>query len=259
MTESSTRLEIRDGTMRLTLSRPDKLNAIDGPMEEALRACIDELERRDDVRALLIRATGRYFSAGFDLSHRVTEMTELKGLEYRREYRRMHEMFDALEQSEKPSIVAIQGACIGGALELALSCDFRIAAEVAVFRLPEIGLGVIPGSGGISRLTRTVGPAWARWLALAGEPVDAARALAIGLVHEVTAAEELDARADALIEKLVAIPGNAAGLAKLAIDTCERLDRATGRDVERIVNSLLVPSEEHARRLMEIRSRGPRE
>jgi enoyl-CoA hydratase/carnithine racemase len=83
--------------------------------------------------------------------------------------------------------------------------------------------------------------------------VDASRALAIGLVHEVTAPEELDARVESLVRDLVAIPGEAAGLAKLAIDACERLDRATGRDVERIVNSLLVPSAEHKRRLAELR------
>jgi enoyl-CoA hydratase len=259
MTESSTHLEIRDGALRLTLSRPEKLNAIDGPMEDALRAAIENLERREDLRALLIRATGRYFSSGFELSNRVTRMTELEGVEYRREYRRMHEIFDALERCEKPSIAAIQGPCMGGALELALSCDFRIATEAAVFRLPETGLGVIPGSGGISRLTRTVGPSWARWLALGGQSVDADRALVIGLVHEVTPVEELDARADALLEDLVAIPGNTAGLAKLAVDTCERVDRATSRDVELIVNSLLVPSEEYARRLTELQSRRRRE
>jgi enoyl-CoA hydratase/carnithine racemase len=253
MTGSSTRVEVRDGALWLTLSRPDKLNAIDGPMEEALRASLEELEQRDDVRTLVIRATGRYFSAGFDLSHRVAEMTQLRGREYRREYRRMHEIFDALERSEKPSIAVIQGPCLGGALELVLSCDFRIATEAAAFRLPEIRLGVIPGSGGISRLTRIVGPSWARWLALGGQSVDAMRALAIGLVHQVTAAEDLDASVDSLVRDLVAIPADAAGLAKLAIDACERLDRATGRDVERIVNSLLVPSDEHQRRLAELR------
>jgi enoyl-CoA hydratase/carnithine racemase len=253
MTDSSTRLEVRDGAVWLTLSRPNKLNAIDGPMEEALRASLEDLDRRDDVRALVIRATGRYFSAGFDLSDRVAEMTGLQGLEYRRRYRQMHELFDALERSEKPSIAAIQGPCVGGALELALSCDFRIAAEAAFFRLPEIRLGVIPGSGGISRLTRTVGPSWARWLALGGQSVDATRALAIGLIHEMTEAHELDARVASLVRDLVGIPKEAAGLAKLAIDACESLDRATGRDVERIVNSLLVPSDEHKRRLAELR------
>ena len=256
MTEPSARVEVRDGAMRLTLTRPEKLNAIDRPMEEALRTCVQEIDRRDDVRVLLIRSTGRYFSAGFDLSDRVAGMTAFSGPEYRRRYRELHEPFDALERSEKPSVVAIQGPCIGGALELALSCDFRIAADAASFRFPEIGLGVIPGSGGISRLTRTVGPAWARWLALAGRSVDAARALAIGLVHEVTPADALDERVESLIRDLVAIPADAAGLAKLAIDTCERLDRSAGRDVERIANSLLVPSEEHARRLAALRSRG---
>jgi len=253
MNESSTQLEVRGGALWLTLSRPEKLNAIDGPTEQVLRGCLADLERRDDLHALVIRATGRYFSAGFDLSGRVAEMTRLSGPEYRREYRAMHEIFDALERCEKPSVASIQGHCLGGAVELALACDFRISAEAATFQLPEIRLGVIPGSGGISRLTRIVGPAWARWLALGGQSVSAARALAIGLVHEVTAAGELDARVESLVQDLVVIPPDAAGLAKLAIDACERLDRATGRDVERIVNSMLVPSDEHRRRLAELR------
>ena len=92
MSESSTRLEVRSGALWLTLSRPEKLNAIDGPTEQALRASLADLERRDDVRALVIRATGRYFSAGFDLAGRVAEMTRLSGAEYRREYRGMHEI-----------------------------------------------------------------------------------------------------------------------------------------------------------------------
>jgi enoyl-CoA hydratase/carnithine racemase len=254
MSESSARVEVRDGTLRLTFQRPEKLNAIDREMEDALRSCAGELESRDDVRVLLIRATGRYFSAGFDVSGRVANMTKLEGSAYRRAYREMHDLFDALERSEKPSVVALQGPCLGGALELALSCDFRIAADAASFRFPELELGVVPGSGGISRLVRLVGPGWARWLALGGQPLTAREALAIGLVHEVVPDGELEERVDLLVGHLASLPRDAVGLAKLAIDTCERLDRGSARDVERIVNSLLVPSEEHAARLAKLRS-----
>jgi len=254
--DSNASTDLRSGVLRLTFQRPEKLNAIDEEMEQALRTCTAELESNNDVHVLLIQATGRYFSAGFDLSGRVAKMMGLEGAAYRREYRAMHEMFDALERSEKPSVVALQGPCLGGALELALSCDFRIAAETASFHFPEIGLGVIPGSGGISRLTRLVGPAWARWLALAGQPVNAREALSMGLVHEVVADGELGRRIDSFVGHLASLPREAVGLAKLSIDTCERLDRGSARDVERIVNSIRVPSGEHANRLATKRSNG---
>ncbi len=254
MSGSGATVLVREGVLRLTFERPEKCNAIDRAMEEVLRSCAAELESRDDLRVLLIRAAGRYFSAGFDVSGRVAEMSRLEGSAYRRAYREMHELFDAFERSEKPSLVALQGPCLGGALELALSCDFRIAAEAASFRFPEVELGVVPGSGGISRLTRLVGPGWARWLAVAGEPVTARQALEIGLVHEVVPDDALEQRVDRLAARLAALPREAVGLAKLAIDTCERLDRGSARDVERIVNSLLVPADEHAAGLAGLRS-----
>jgi enoyl-CoA hydratase/carnithine racemase len=249
-------VEAENGVLRLTLQRAEKLNAIDGEMEEALRTCVGELESRDDIRVLLIQASGRYFSAGFDLDGRVADMTRLEGATYRRAYRALHDLFDSLERSEKPTVVALQGPCLGGALELALSCDFRIAAEAASFRLPEIGLGVLPGSGGISRLTRLVGPGWARWLALAGQPVDASRALSMGLVHEVVADDELTERIEAFVAHLASLPGEAVGLAKLSIDACAQLDRGSARDLERIANSILVASKEHAKRIATSRSGG---
>ena len=116
-------------------------------------------------------------------------------------------------------MLAAQGSCLGVGIELAASCDFRLAAEGVKFALPEISnLGVLPASGGISRLTRIVGPAWAKWIAMACQPVDAQQALAMGLVQAVYPAAGFAARARAFCDQLASFPREALGLAKLAID-----------------------------------------
>jgi enoyl-CoA hydratase/carnithine racemase len=166
----------------------------------------------------------------------------LRGSNTRREYRfeAHHDAFDFMETIEKPIILAAQGHCVGVGLEMGVSCDFRLASNEATFSLPEIAnLNVLPASGGISRLTRLVGPHWARWLAMAGQVVDAQQALQIGLVHAVYPAEEFPARVQALAHHLASMPREPLGLAKLAIDTAAEVDRRTARDFDRLAQTLL--------------------
>ena len=156
-----------------------------------------------------------------------------------------HDLFDAIEQVEKPVILAAQGHCLGVGVEMGVSCDFRLASEGATFGLPEVqNLAALPGSGGISRLTRTVGPHWARWMAMACERVDARQALAIGLVHAVYPAEEFGERVQAFARKLASMPREALGVAKIAIDTADTFDRATARVFDRFAQTLLFTSDE---------------
>ncbi|OJZ76169.1 hypothetical protein BRW65_01710 [Mycobacterium paraffinicum] len=245
MTQSAALLT-RDGpVLTLTWNRPDKLNAIDRQAENALRTAISTFADDSALRVLLIAGRGEYFSAGFDVGHRVDDDQDPSGVKLRRRYREIHDLFDLFEQVEKPVVVAAHGPCLGGALELALSCDFRLAATPARFGLPEIKLGVLPGSGGTSRLTRTVGPAWARWLVMAGKAVTAEEALRIGLVHAVYPPDLFADEVADFVAKLAALPGEAVGMAKLAIDLADRLDRASGRDLERMANTTLMTSQEH--------------
>jgi len=137
--------------VRFTIDRPAKLNAINEPVERALCAAVDRLERDPALRVLVIRARGAYFSAGYDMHYRVDDAHDAGGVALRLRYREVQDLFDRIERVEKPVILAAQGPCLGGALELALSCDFRIAAEVASFGFPELKLAVLPGSGGVSR------------------------------------------------------------------------------------------------------------
>jgi enoyl-CoA hydratase/carnithine racemase len=251
--DSEARLD-RDGpVLTLTFTRDGKLNAVSPPMLDALWSAVDEAGGDPAVRVLVIAGEGRYFTAGMD-AHRTGEALGLMipegtpGSEFRRHYRALHRLFDELEAIEKPVVLAAQGPCLGVGVELGVSCDFRLASSRATFGLPEIpGLGVLPGSGGISRLTRLVGPHWARWLAMAAQTVDAEEARAIGLVHRVIPEERFNDEVAAFARHLAGLPAEALGLAKLAIDAAADTDRTTARNVDRIANTLLVLSDEHRR------------
>jgi len=241
------------GVLTMTLSRDRKLNAITPAMLDALRGAVAEMIERDDLRVLVLAAKGRYFSAGIDIATldpapgRTSDGSS-SGVTLRATLRRLHEFLDSLESLEKPVIHAAQGPCLGLGLEIAVSCDFRFAAESARFALPEIPkMGVLAGSGGISRLTRLVGPHWARWLAMASRPMGAAQALQVGLVHDVYSDEAFADAVQAFAAELVKLSPEALGLAKLAIDTAATADRRTARDFDRVANTTLILSEQNLR------------
>ncbi len=164
----------QENVLEVTFNRPEKYNAISDGMLDGLRVAIDTFATRRELRVLLLRAVGKYFTAGVELNPDISPDVE-STLDGRAWYRRkFHSLFDEFEAVEKPIVAAHQGPCLGGGLELSLSCDFRLAAKSARYSLPEIDIGALPGSGGVSRLTRIAGPHWARWLVMAGETVDSA-------------------------------------------------------------------------------------
>ncbi len=249
--------EERGGVLALTFNRPKQLNALNAAIFGALADAVDTMIERDDLHALLIKSTGRYFSAGLDIhggneqrpdgtaeSPQLTPEFGGDPIKARRWYRGMRRtsvkaIAESIEVLEKPVIVAIHAPCLGGALEFALSADFRLAAASSEFGLPEVLLGVLPGSGGMSRLTRLVGPAWARWLVLANQRVSAERALTMGLVQDVYPDDEFEERVWAFATHMATMPPQLFGLGKLAIDLCADLDRYQGRNVEVIANGQL--------------------
>ncbi|MGR3322488.1 MAG: enoyl-CoA hydratase/isomerase family protein [Sagittula sp.] len=244
--------ETRGPVLIAAFNRPDKLNAITRDMALALKAAHESFAADTSLRVMLIRAEGRYFSAGADITGDLlpdpnqTSQTAFRAW-YRASTSSLHPMFDAFEACEKPVVVAHQGPCLGGALEMSLSCDYRIASTAATYGLPEIDLGGLPGSGGMSRLTRLVGPAWARWLAVAGETVSAEQALTMGMVQAVHPPERFEAEVMAFCERLAAKPPEAVAAGKLAIEMIADLDRAQGRNVERLTVGSLVMGEEFGR------------
>lgn len=257
MTETSpAHLTEKDGVVTVTFDRPDKLNAINAAMIELLWQAVSDMQTRDDLGALVIRAQGPYFTAGIDISG--IDISERTMRQYLRDCREHTALYDAFERLDRPVILAAQGHCFGAGVEMAVSCDFRFAAPSATFRLPEINLAVIPGSGGISRLSRLVGPQWVKWLAMAGQALDAHRAREIGLVHEVYPDAEFHDRVHEFAKQLAALPRDAVGIAKLTAGLCENTDPASARHVEHIANATLTFGDEHKNRVAEFNERSRR-
>jgi enoyl-CoA hydratase/carnithine racemase len=230
----------RDGAVSIiTLSREEKLNALSGELERDLGAALDSEDVRSSACVVLTGA-GRAFSAGADITE-FRERTPEAVIAYYRETGGVYERVAALPQ---PTLSAIHGYCLGGGLELALTTDFRIADETAVFGFPEVSLGIIPSSGGTHRLVRLVGPGRAKELFLLGGRLDAAAALTAGLVNEVVGTGTALERALELARQLAELPALAASLTKRAIDLMPETSREAGILIERLAYGMLAQSDE---------------
>lgn len=185
----------KDGRIgRLTLNRPELLNAMNYQGALDMNRAAEMIREDPDLRLVLIRGAGRAFCTGIDLK-------QLQAGETPQEY---YEKWDRalriLEQSEKVLICAMRGYALGGGLQLALACDIRIATEDCQLGLPAIREGIIPGLGTF-RLPRYIGLGRAKWMSLSGENVDGRRAYEIGLVDHVVNPSEFDQEVSALVEK----------------------------------------------------------
>ncbi|QQD19527.1 enoyl-CoA hydratase/isomerase family protein [Spongiibacter nanhainus] len=240
-----------DGILIATLNRPDKLNALTGQTMQLFEEALLRFRDTPELKVMLIRATGRYFCSGADLRDRSGEPEKpaTTGVAIREKHRLglhgMHRIYDEMEHIEKPIVVAHQGTCVGGGLEMSLSCDFRLAAKSASYAFPEGKFGVLPASNGVSRLTRIVGPHWARYLIMANLPADADRALTMGLVHEVYPDENFDEDAMNFCRHIAKQNAEQMGTAKIAIELCSEVGRDQARHVERMANSALMLNPEY--------------
>ena len=178
----------REGAVaKLTINRPDKLNALDVNVVNELGGKVIEISEEPDIRAVVLTGAGKACVAGADIQ----AMSNLE-VEQARTFSALgHQVFAGLENLHCPLIAAVNGFALGGGCELALACDFIYASEKASFGQPEVKLGVIPGFGGTQRLLRRVGVGHARELIYGGAVIDAQEALRIGLANKVFAPEEL--------------------------------------------------------------------
>lgn len=191
----------------ITVNRPDKLNALNAATITALTQAFQAAEADPGVRVVVLTGAGpKAFVAGADIS----EMADMGAMAGRDFGLRGQALMRTIETLTKPVIARVNGFALGGGLELAMACHLRIAADNAKVGQPEINLGLIPGFGGTQRLLRLAGRAATLELCLLGAPVDAARALRLGIVNEVVPAAELDAR-------VAAIAGQLASSAPLAL------------------------------------------
>jgi enoyl-CoA hydratase len=250
------RVEVRDQVAVFTLNRPDRLNAIGSETVGRLRDALAEAREDDRVRALVLAGAGRAFSAGADLNE--IESFTTPGL-FRAFVGRLTETYALLEDFPKPSVAAVHGFAFGGGLELALACDLRVAERGARLGLPEMKLGVLPGAGGTQRLPRLVPPAIAKQMILSGEPIDAERAYALGLVNELAEPGETLAVAEALATRLAAGAPLALAAGKRLIDYGLGMDLETAIAYERETVSVLFSTEDRAEGLKAFRERRPGE
>jgi enoyl-CoA hydratase len=213
------RFDVADRLATITVNRPDKLNALNDATISELGRAIDEAIARDDVAGVLLTGAGRAFVAGADIS----ELESQSPLEAQRRARAGQAVFRRFETSPKPTVAAINGFALGGGCELAMACHVRLASDKAKLGQPEAKLGIVPGYGGTQRLPRLVGRGAALKLLLTGEMIEAAEALRLGLVDQVSAPDALLDTARALLQAMIAN-------APLALAGCiEAVDR--GLDV----------------------------
>jgi len=200
----------------VTIDRPEKLNALTPEMLEGLEAILDEVEGDAAIRVVVVTGAGdRAFCAGADIN----AWAALAPIDMWRRWGRLgHRVFDRLAALRQPTIAALNGIAYGGGLELALACDLRIAADTVKVAAPEVGIATIPGWGMTTRLAEVAGPARAKQMILSGQPVEARRAEAWGVLSEVVAAAELQEAVRRTAERIAAQAPVAVQVAKQLID-----------------------------------------
>jgi enoyl-CoA hydratase/carnithine racemase len=210
------RAEVR----HVVLNRPDKRNAINGELIRELGVALRAAANDPDVRCVVIRGEGSMFSSGMDFEGLVGLSEAPENL---RAFRHpILETWNLCEEMAKPTICQIHGGCIGGALELALACDLRVAAEDAVLGLVETRVGLIPDVGGCSRLPAVVGLGRAKELIMTSRLIDGVEAERIGLVNRAAPADELESVTEALVGELAACAPLAVGHAKRVVDAAAK-------------------------------------
>jgi enoyl-CoA hydratase len=234
MSEALILTELRGDTERrvglITLNRPKQLNALNDELMDQLGAALSAFDADDGVGCIVITGSEKAFAAGADIGLMATKgyMDAYKGNFITRNW-------ETIRRVRKPVIAAVGGFALGGGCELAMMCDFIIAADTAKFGQPEIKLGIIPGAGGTQRLPRAVGKSKAMDLVLTGRMMDAAEAERAGLVSRVVPADRLLAEALAAAEVICAMSGPSVMLAKECVNRAFESGLADGVSYERQV------------------------
>ncbi|GED21657.1 enoyl-CoA hydratase-related protein [Halomonas halmophila] len=243
MSDTLIDIQDHDGIVRLTLTRPQALNALNSDLIAELERVLVDLESRSHLRAVLITGAGdKAFVAGAD----ITEMRDKTPQQARDFAARAQATIKRLESLPVPVVALVNGFCLGGGCELALACDWAVASDNAVFGQPEVQLGVIPGFGGTQRLPRRVGPAMAIDLVTTGRKIDAAEALRIGLVNRVMTQSELE---DYVVELTRQLGGNgpqAVRSAKQAVHEGMDQDQDTALALENSLFALCFAGDEQS-------------
>src|SRR3954451_19565847 len=236
--------EDRGAVRHVVLNRPEKRNALNGELIGALREAFDDAAADDGGTCVGGRGAGPLFSAGMDFGALGALAADPAGLAALR--RPILEAWNLLEEMPKPTIAQLHGACLGGAMELALACDLRTMAADAIMGLPETRIGLIPDVGGSSRLPSIVGLGRAKELIMTSKLVDGTEAERIGLVNRVAPAGAPDTATDALVSELLACAPVAVAHAKRVMDAAAKPALAVTLELEGIAQTVCAQSEDFA-------------
>ncbi len=221
-------LEIADKIALLSLNNPPG-NSLKMPLLQELDRMLDELHQNSEVKVIIITGAGKMFASGADID----EISKLTSKELAKEMSAFgQKVFLKLENGSKPVIAAINGFCLGGGLELAMSCHIRIASDRALMGLPEIALGIIPGFGGTQRLPRIVGMSKATEMILSADQIRAEEALAIGLVNKVVSKDTLIEDAKKVASKMTSKSGSSMARALKSMALGSQVDIVKAMDIE---------------------------
>ena len=252
MEEKALRIEEKDAVAVLTLNRPETMNAFNFALLLELKAAVEELRFRPEIRVVIITGAGpKAFCAGADLKERAT----LAPLDVKRFIYTIRNLFTAIEDLNKPVIAAINGVALGGGTELALACDIRLAAESASMGLTETRLAIIPGAGGTQRLPRLIGRGKAKELIFTGQRVPAAEALTMGLVNQVCPPGDLLDACHAMAAQICETGPIAIEQAKYAINHGLETDLHTGLAIESNAYWVTIPTQDRLEGLAAFREK----
>ena len=245
MAYEAVKFEINGPIARLTLNRPEAMNALNRRMTEEIIAACDEANYRDDIKALIITGEGpRAFSAGLDLKERAAEEVSIVKRRQARLAPKIVAHHQAVASIRKPVIAAVNGYAVGGGLEIALACDIRVGSTNAKMGLTEVRRGMIPGAGGTQRLSRIVGRAKALEMILMARVLSAEEALRIGLLSEIVEPETLLPRADAIAEEVLQGAPVALQFAKEAVNAGIEMPLDRGIKLEVDLSTMLRTTED---------------
>jgi enoyl-CoA hydratase/carnithine racemase len=245
--------ERAEGVLTLTLNRPERRNAIDPALRDALAAALDAAATDPAVRGVVLTGAGGAFCAGGDLD-RFDDLHDARA--YRHVSHRLTDLIDSIERLEKPVVAAIDGVALGAGLTLALACDWRVGAPTARVLFREGRIGLVPTHGGLTRLVKLLGLARAKEVLLGGDDLDAPSARAAGLLSELApSADALPGVARARVERMLGRAPLSFAAAKRLLHVAADVDQRSGILAESLAQTALLQSEDHREGLAAVRER----
>lgn len=249
-------LEKKEGIAKLTLNRPDRMNAFNEKMMQEMGEAVQETNQDDEVRVLVLTGAGKAFCTGADVGG-MGDREPLGAEAIRRGFTRIQNFILGIHRLEKPSIAMVNGACVGGGFDLACACDMRTGSEYARFMVAFTRIGLFPGWGGTWLYQRIIGLPKAAEMLFTGDFMDAREAERLGLLNKLVPAAELEKETMALARRIADGPPIAIRLAKMQLYKGEHMDLETALQIAAACETITLTSEDHKEGVAAFRGKRP--